>query len=107
MTAYRFGQLVEAPPEMQRLSKWVSGHSICSRREAEEFIKLGLIRVDGKRVFENMLVPVESKLRALTPMGLQAQKPIIKLWMINKPRGVICTHKDPQKRQTIYSLFPK
>lgn len=26
--------------------------------------------------------------------------------MINKPRGYICTHRDPQKRSTIYELFP-
>jgi 23S rRNA pseudouridine2605 synthase len=34
------------------------------------------------------------------------QKPITKLWMINKPRGYICTHRDPQKRKTVYELFP-
>jgi 23S rRNA pseudouridine2605 synthase len=27
--------------------------------------------------------------------------------MINKPRGYICTHRDPQKRKTFYELFPK
>lgn len=27
--------------------------------------------------------------------------------MINKPRGYICTHRDPQKRKTVYELFPK
>jgi 16S rRNA U516 pseudouridylate synthase RsuA-like enzyme len=43
---------------MVRLSKWMSLKALCSRREAEEFIQLGLVRVDGKRVFENMLVPV-------------------------------------------------
>lgn len=53
-----------------------------------------------------MLVPYEANLRALTPMGLQIDKPITKLWMINKPRGCICTHRDPQKRKTVYDLFP-
>jgi 23S rRNA pseudouridine2605 synthase len=64
------------------------------------------VRVDGKRVFENMLVPVEASLKAFTPMGLQVKKPVVKLWMINKPRGYICTHRDPQKRSTVYELFP-
>jgi 16S rRNA U516 pseudouridylate synthase RsuA-like enzyme len=53
-----------------------------------------------------MLVPYESNLKALTPIGLQVAKPITKLWMMNKPRGYICTHRDPQKRKTIYELFP-
>ena len=86
---------------MIRLSKWMSMKSICSRKEAEEFIKLGLVRIDGKRVFENMIVPYEANLKAFTPIGVQVQKPITKLWMINKPRGYICTHRDPQKRKTI------
>ncbi len=95
-----FGELVTTPEqvEMVRLSKWMSLKALCSRREAEEFIELGLVRVDGKRVYENMLVPVEANLKAFTPVGLQVQKPITKLWMINKPRGYICTHRDPQKR---------
>lgn len=62
--------------------------------------------MDGKRIYQNMLVPAESNLKALTPTGLQVAKPITKLWMINKPRGYICTHRDPQKRKTIYELFP-
>jgi 16S rRNA U516 pseudouridylate synthase RsuA-like enzyme len=49
-----------------------------------------------------MLVPYEANLKALTPLGLQMDKPITKLWMMNKPRGYICTHRDPQKRKTIY-----
>lgn len=106
--AQAFGEIVSSPQpsEMVRLSKWMSLKALCSRREAEEFIELGLVRVDGKRVFENMLVPVEANLRAFTPLGLQLQRPVSKLWMINKPRGYICTHRDPQKRSTVYDLFP-
>lgn len=26
--------------------------------------------------------------------------------MINKPRGFICSHKDPQKRPSVYNLLP-
>jgi ribosomal 50S subunit-recycling heat shock protein len=55
-----FSELINLPEtaEMLRLSKWMSLKSLCSRREAEDFIRLGLVRVDGKRIFENMLVPV-------------------------------------------------
>lgn len=37
--------------EMIRLSKLVSQQSVCSRREAEKLISLGLIRVNGARVY--------------------------------------------------------
>lgn len=53
-----------------------------------------------------MLVPYEANLKAMTPLGVQVNKPVTKLWMMNKPRGYICTHRDPEKRKTIYELFP-
>ena len=53
-----------------RLSKWMSMKSLCSRKEAEEIINLGLVRIDGKRVFENMMVPVYADMKAFTPIGL-------------------------------------
>jgi hypothetical protein len=49
----------------------MSMRSICSRREAEEFIKLGLVRVDGKRIFQNMLVPLDANMKAFTPQGMR------------------------------------
>lgn len=103
-----FSELINytASEEMIRLSKWMSLKSLCSRREAEDFIKMGLVRVDGKRVFENMLVPNDAAFKAYTAAGIQVKKPITKLWMINKPRGYICTHRDPQRRKTVYELFP-
>ena len=92
--------------QMIKLSKWICDKSICSRAEAEEIINLGLIRIDGKRVFKNILIPDNASMKAFTPSGIKLEKPITKLWMLNKPRGYICTHHDPQNRPTIYSILP-
>lgn len=35
-----------------RLNKFLSNAGICSRREADEFIKMGLVHVNGKTVTE-------------------------------------------------------
>ena len=64
------------------------------------------MRINGQRIFENQLIPVAADFKAYTPIGIQTSKPVTKLWMINKPRGCICAHKDPQKRPTVYSLLP-
>ena len=56
---------------MIRLSKLVSQQSVCSRREAEKLISLGLIRVNGVRVYENTLVPVNHTLKVFTNKGLR------------------------------------
>lgn len=91
---------------MMRLSKWISYKSVCSRKEAENIVKLGLVRIDGQRVFENMMIPYEAQIKAHTPTGLKEEKPITKLWMMNKPRGYICTKRDNENRPTIYTLIP-
>ena len=33
--------------EPQRVNKWLAGEGVCSRREAEEMIANGLVRIDG------------------------------------------------------------
>lgn len=38
--------------EPQRVNKWLAGEGVCSRREAEEMIASGLVRIDGAVVEE-------------------------------------------------------
>lgn len=64
------------------------------------------MRIDGKRVFENLMVPEDANLKAFTPEGIKVEKPVTRLWMINKPRGYICSHKDPENRPNVYQLLP-
>ena len=52
------------------------------------------------------MIPYNAQMKAYTELGMKNEKPIIKLWMMNKPRGYICSHKDERKRPTIYSLIP-
>jgi 23S rRNA pseudouridine2605 synthase len=45
-------------------------------------------------------------MKAFTSWGTLIQKPLTRLWMINKPRGYICSHRDRDNRPTVYSLLP-
>jgi 23S rRNA pseudouridine2605 synthase len=45
-------------------------------------------------------------MKAFTPQGILLQKPITRLWMMNKPRGYICKKYDREKRPTVYELLP-
>lgn len=57
--------------QMIKLSKYISNQSICSRNEAEKIIELGLVRIDGKRVFQNIMVPEEANLKSIASLGVQ------------------------------------
>lgn len=88
---------------MQRLAKIISNAGICSRREAEELIFSGKVKVDGlvvttpsRVVSDNNKIEVSGKL-------IQSQKP--RLWLYYKPVGLITTHKDPQERKTVFEAL--
>ena len=91
---------------MERLQKLISQAGICSRRKAEELIVSGRVTVNGKPVTELGskadltvdLVKVDGQLIRVSP-----KKTYI---LLNKPKGYLCTLRDPQGRPTILNLLP-
>ncbi len=96
----------ESLEETERLSKRMSRLGVCSRRQAERMIALGLVRVNGKKVESNVPVIQEDKITIFTPHGERMpMKEDTKLWIFNKPKGLICTHDDPMNRNTIFDYL--
>lgn len=90
------------PNEQIRLNKFMANSGICSRREADEYIKQGLVKVNGKVVTElgtkvshNDNVEFDEKLVALE------NKAYI---LLNKPKDCVTTSDDPQGRITVMDL---
>ncbi len=87
------------PDEEIRLNKFLSNAGVCSRREADDFIKAGVVKVNGKTVtelgckikrgdnvlFHDQLVSIERKIYIL----------------LNKPKDCVTTVDDPQERKTV------
>jgi hypothetical protein len=90
----------------ERLSKRLARLGITSRKQAEKLIKLGMVKVDGKTVSEN--VPVDDK-NHIQVYGKQGYKTPIpentKIWLFHKPAGLVSTYTDPRNRPTIYSYL--
>jgi len=90
-----------------RLQKYISQAGITSRRKAEELIRQGKVKVNGKLIKE-MGVTVDS-----TKDKVEVGSKKIKLenefvyYALNKPPGFVCTRQDPKEKKTIYSLLPK
>ena len=90
------------PNEQIRLNKFMSNSGICSRREADEFIQQGLVKVNGKVVTElgtkithSDVVEYDEKVLALE------SKCYI---LLNKPKDCVTTSDDPQERTTVLDL---
>lgn len=85
-----------------RLNKYLANAGVCSRREADEFIQAGVVKVNGEVVtelgtkitradsvmFHNQTVSLESKVYVL----------------LNKPKGFVTTTDDPENRKTVMEL---
>lgn len=90
------------PNEQIRLNKFMANAGICSRREADEFIQQGLVKVNGQVVTElgtkishSDTVEYDEKIIALE------NKCYI---LLNKPKDCVTTSDDPQGRLTVMDL---
>jgi len=89
--------------DRMRLNKYLAHSGLCSRREADEFIKSGLVEVNGKVVTE-MGYKVDPKDEVkYAGERLSPEKPVYIL--LNKPKDFITTTKDPQGRNTVMRLI--
>jgi 23S rRNA pseudouridine2605 synthase len=96
--------MTEKPKDgLIRLNKYISNSGVCSRREADELIKMGLISVNGQVITEmGFKVKPTDDVRH-EAKRLTAEKPVYVL--LNKPKGFITTTDDPQERKTVMHLI--
>lgn len=83
----------------ERLQKVLARAGIASRRAAEALIVAGRVRVDGRLVTE-LGVRVSSRAR----VELDGRKIVAEHFVyivLHKPRGIVCTLKDPEGRPNV------
>lgn len=98
-------QDVAAPVQTEkiRLNRYIANSGVCSRREADELISMGLISVNGKTVTElGFKVNPGDEVRYENRV-LRAEKPVYIL--MNKPKGFLTTTEDPQERDTVMHII--
>lgn len=78
---------------------------VTSRRKAEEYIRDGKVKVNGKVVTEmGVLVTEQDRVEVEgKPVRLVRKKVYI---MLHKPRGYVTTVHDPEGRKTVMDLIP-
>ncbi|MDR0836372.1 MAG: RNA-binding S4 domain-containing protein [Tannerella sp.] len=85
-----------------RLNKYLANAGVCSRREADEFIQAGVIKVNGEVISE-----LGTKITRLDKVTFHDQPIQIesKIYIVlNKPKNTVTTSDDPQNRQTVMDL---
>jgi 23S rRNA pseudouridine2605 synthase len=91
-----------AQTEKIRLNRYIANSGVCSRREADELIKMGLVSVNGQTITElGYKVNPGDEVRYENRI-LRAEKPVYIL--LNKPKGYLTTTDDPQERNTVMQI---
>ena len=89
----------------QRVAKIIARSGFCSRREAEELIAEGRVKVNGVVIETPATIITDHSIKIDDKLLLE-KKPA-KVWIFHKPRGFITTNKDPKARKTIFEILPK
>ncbi len=85
-----------------RLNKFIANAGVCSRREADELIKMGLITVNGAEITDFGFKVKPSDRVKYNDRLLNAESKVYIL--LNKPKGYITTTSDPDERETVVDI---
>lgn len=88
--------------EEQRLQKVLSAHGVASRRQAEQMITEGRVRVNGNTARLGDKVTATDVIEVDGAVLRRAPRPVY--IMLHKPRGYVTTCKDEQGRRDVTEL---
>ena len=92
--------------EKIRLSKLMSEQGLCSRREADRFIELGWVYVDGVQISElgTKILPTQ---KITLNKAAQAQQTGLVTILLNKPVGYVSGQPEPGYQPAVVLIKPE
>lgn len=89
----------------ERLQKIISHAGVASRRKAEELIRAGKVRVNG-RVVRELGTEADVRRDRIEVEGKRIRPEPLRYFLFYKPDRVISSVKDPEGRRTVLAFFP-
>ncbi|MCI0639425.1 MAG: rRNA pseudouridine synthase [Gemmataceae bacterium] len=88
---------------MDRLNKYLAHAGLGSRRHCEELIVAGRVTIDGQPVRELGTRVAPGQTVSVDGQPVRSERHVY--WLLNKPRGVLCTNADPAGRTRAIDLM--
>jgi 23S rRNA pseudouridine2605 synthase len=89
----------------QRLNKILAHAGVGSRRHCDDLIAAGRVKIDGAIVRDlGTKLDPENHQVAVDDHPVKGEKMVY--WLVNKPKGVLCTNHDPAGRPRAVDLVP-
>ena len=88
-----------------RINKFLAESGVCSRRNADKLIEDGQVKVNGKICVIGQEIDEFSD--SVTVNGKKVGlSDTFEYYIMNKPKGYVCTVKDDKGRKTVMDLLP-
>ncbi len=87
-----------------RINKYLAACGMASRRDCDSLIAEGRVQVNGKKASVGMDVNEEDEVYV---DGRKAVLQKNEYYILNKPKGYICSVSDDKGRKTVLDLMPK
>lgn len=89
-----------------RINKFLAEKGIASRRHADEMIAAGRVKINGQIV--TLGVHVEEGDEVMVDDAVVSMEETkLEYYIMNKPKGVVCTVSDDRGRKTVMDLLPE
>jgi 23S rRNA pseudouridine2605 synthase len=91
---------------MERLNKFLAHAGVASRRQCDALIAAGRVMIDGAVVRDlGTQIDPDKQHVAVDHQPIHAERLVY--WLVNKPRGYLCTNYDPAGRPLAIQLVPQ
>ena len=96
--------MVDQPKE--RIAKVMARAGLCSRRDAERWIADGRVEVNGKKL-DTPAFKVDGNDEIIVDGKPLPTKQETRVWLYNKPTGLVTSARDEQGRRTVFDMLPR
>ena len=88
-----------------RINKFLAEIGIASRRHADEMVSAGRIKINGQTALLGVDVQDGDEVLIDDKPIVRAEKRL-EYYIMNKPKGILCTVSDDRGRKTVMNLLP-
>ncbi len=96
----------EEPARPERVAKVIARAGLCSRRDAERWIDMGRVSVNGKPLITPAMTVLPTDIVEVDGKPLP-EREAARLWRYHKPAGLVVSHRDEKDRASVFDKMPE